>query len=83
MYIDRLTRLLHQRRQTGRIYRRSFTDFTRKGIFALGSLPLWGNSKIYLRVRSLPGINPRPPFSPILDSTLSPILDSTEELPLK
>jgi len=52
-----------------RICRRGFTDSTQKGIFALGSLPLWGNSKFYLGVRSVPGVSAEPPFSPILDST--------------
>jgi len=27
---------------------------------------------LYLRVRSLPGVNPKPPFSPILDPTVMP-----------
>jgi len=53
-----------------RIYRRGFTDFTLEGIFALGSLFLWGNSKFYLRVKSLPGVFPKPPFGLILDSTV-------------
>ena len=39
---------------------------------ALGYLPLWDNNHFYLRVRSLPGgrANPKPPFSPFLDSTV-------------
>jgi len=37
---------------------RGFPEFTRKGISALGSLPLRCNSKFHLRVRSLPGVNP-------------------------
>jgi len=37
----------------------------RELIPALGYLPLWGNSKFYFRVRSLPGVNPTPPFSPV------------------
>jgi len=49
------------------IYQRGFTDFTREEVSALGSLPL---STFYLRVRSLPGVNPKPPSSPILDSTV-------------
>jgi len=57
-----------------RIYRRGFTDFTREGIFALGSLPLWGNSKCYLRVKILPGVSPNPPFGLILDATVNPRL---------
>jgi len=52
-----------------RIYRRGFTDFSREGIFTLGSLPLWGNSKFYLRGKSLPGVSPKPLFGLILDST--------------
>jgi len=55
-----------------RIYRGGFTDYTREEISALGSLPLWGNSKFHFRVRSvpsLPGVDPKPPLSPILDST--------------
>jgi len=55
-----------------RICRGDFTDFSREGISALGSLPLWGTSKFHLRVKglpSLPGVDPKPPFSPILDST--------------
>jgi len=52
-----------------RIYRVGFTEFTRKVITALGYLPLWGSSKFYFRVRRLPGINPKTPFSPIMDST--------------
>ena len=52
-----------------RIYRRGFTDFSREGISALGSLPLWGYSKFKLRLRGLPGVHPKPPFSTILDST--------------
>ena len=55
-----------------RIYRRDFTDFTREGIFALGSVPLWGNSKFYLRVKSLPGVSEKPPYGLILDSTVTP-----------
>jgi len=39
-----------------RIYSGGFTEFTREVISALGYLPLWGSSKFYLRVRSLPGI---------------------------
>jgi len=54
---------------TRRIYPRGSTDFTREGIFALGSLPLWGNSQFDFKVRSLSGVTPKPPFSPILDST--------------
>ena len=50
-----------------RIYRGGFTQFTREGISALGSLLLWGNSTFYSRVGSLPGVNPNPPSSPILD----------------
>jgi len=46
-----------------RVYRGGFKDFTREGIHAMGSLPLWGNSKFYLRVRSVPGVITRnPPF---------------------
>ena len=56
---------------TRRMYREGFTEFTREEISALGSLPLRGNSKFHLKVRSLPGVNPKPPFSPILDSTAS------------
>ena len=52
-----------------RIYRRGYTDFTPKEIFALGSLPFWGYCKFYLIARSLPGVTRNPPFSPILDST--------------
>jgi len=54
-----------------RIYRRGFTDFSREGNFALGSLPLWGNSKFYFRVKSLPGVSPKPVFGLIVDSTVS------------
>ena len=54
---------------TRRIYRGGFTDSTGGVISALGYLPLWGNSKLYLRVRSLPGVHPKLPFSHILDST--------------
>ena len=35
----------------------------------LGSLWGWGKIKLYLRVNSLPGDNPKPPFGPILDPT--------------
>jgi len=52
-----------------RIHRGGFIELIREVISALGYLPLWGTSKFYLRVRSLPGVNPKPPFSPILDST--------------
>jgi len=52
------------RSQIRRIYRRGFTEFTREVISALGYLPVWGNSKFYLRVKSLPGVNPKFPFSP-------------------
>jgi len=52
-----------------RIYRGAFTEFNREAMSVLGSLPLWGNSEFYVRVRSLPGVNPKPPFSLILDST--------------
>jgi len=54
---------------TRRIYPRGFTGFSREGIFGLGSLPLLGNSKFYFRVKSLPGVSPKHPFIPILDST--------------
>jgi len=67
--VDKTTLTFRYLAAPRRIYRGGFTDFTREGISALGSLPLWGNSKFYLRVRSLPGVNPKPPFSPILDST--------------
>jgi len=43
-----------------RIYRSGFTEFTREGISALGSLSLWGDSKFYLRVQSLPGFSRNP-----------------------
>ena len=33
-----------------RIYRGDFTEFTREEISALDSLPLWDNSKFYLKV---------------------------------
>ena len=59
-----------------RIYRRGFTDFTREGIFTLGSLPLWGNSKFYLRIKSLPWVSPKPPFGLILDSTVQELLEA-------
>jgi len=56
-------------RHTRRIYRRGFTEFISRVISALGYLPLWGNSKLYIRVRSLPGVSPKPAFGLILDST--------------
>jgi len=37
-----------------RIYRGGFTDFTPEGVSALGSLPLWGNSKFYLMLGVYP-----------------------------
>jgi len=52
-----------------RTYRRGFADFIQAEILALGSLSLWGNSKFYLRVTSLPGVSPKSPFGLILDST--------------
>ena len=55
-----------------RIYRRGFTDFSREEIFALDSLPLWGNSKLYLRVKSLPWVSPKSLFGLFLDSTERP-----------
>ena len=51
---------------------RGFTEFTREVISAPGYLPLWGNSKFYLRVRSLPGLTRNPPFSPVLETTARP-----------
>jgi len=39
-------------------------------ISTLGYLPLWGNSKFYFRVKSLPGVYPKPPYGLILDSTV-------------
>ena len=56
-------------RPSCRIYRRDFTEFFSGVISALGYLPLWGNSRFCLRVRSLPGVSPKPPFGLILDST--------------
>jgi len=53
-----------------RIYRGGFTEFPRVIIIALGYLPLWGNSKFYIRVRGLPAVNPKPSFSYIMDSTV-------------
>ena len=44
-----------------RIYRGGFTEFIRKGISALGSLPPWGYNTFNLRIRSLPRVNPKPP----------------------
>jgi len=44
------------------------TELARERISALPPLSLWGNTKFYLRVRSIPGVNPKPPVSPILDS---------------
>ena len=60
---------LRSREPNLRIYRGGFTEFTREGISAPGSLPLRGNSQFYLRLRSLPGVNPKPLFGPNLDST--------------
>jgi len=53
---------------------KGFPDFSREGIFVLGSLRLWGNSKFYLGVKSLPGVSPKPPFGLILDSTEDAII---------
>jgi len=56
---------LRQSAPDRRIYRRGFTELTREGISALGSLPLSGNSKFYLRRRSFPGVNQsEPPLQP-------------------
>jgi len=54
---------------TRRIYRRGFTEFISGVISALGYLTRWGNSKFYLRLRSLPEVSPKLPFGLILDST--------------
>jgi len=48
---------------------KGFHIFYPGGKFALGSLPLSGNSKFYLSVKSLPGVSPISPFGLILDST--------------
>jgi len=62
---------LEQMHLNRRMYRGGFTEFTREVLSALGYLPLWGNSTFYLRVGSLPVLNPKPPCSPILDSTVN------------
>jgi len=49
---------------------RCFRDVFPTGISALGSLWDWGKIKFYLRVKSLPGDNPKRPSGPILDPTV-------------
>ena len=57
---------------TPRIYRGGFHRIYPEGNSCAGlPPPLWGNSTFYLRARSLPGVDPNPFFSPILDSTVS------------
>jgi len=61
---DAEVRLLANKAPSLRMYRRGFTEFTRVVISALGNLHLWGNSKFYLRLRSLPRVNPRSRLQP-------------------
>jgi len=65
-----------------RIYRGDFTECISGVISALGYVPLWGNSKFYWRVRSLPGVNAKPLFGPNLDSTATErLITHTERAP--
>jgi len=61
--------IAYQRTQTTYTPAKSTGGVSPAVISALGYLPLWGNSRFHIRVRSLPGVSPKPPFGLILGST--------------
>ena len=53
----------------GRVHQRYLKDVFQNGISALGYFWVWGKIELYLRVKSLPGANSKPPSGPVLDPT--------------
>jgi len=71
-----------ERTLSRRIYRGDVKDLVSRNISTRGVSQLQGKGLVYLGLAVLPGVNPKPRFGPILDSTVSelplgPILDST------